>query len=693
MVWRQNIRHPQPPPFMKTWNHIPRDICWLVAVAAAAHLPLAAKVDLSRETPVPATEQVPVVDFFRPPILWEPQLNLAGTHIAAILNTAEDHSELIVYNLQTQVFDRLGAHGRDDIDTVRWLDSKRLVYGISVTKLADTGLIAADVGSLQDAYPLIQFVGSYLIAVPPKDRLHPLVRLAAQSGNTGKYGEVVTINTDINTGKIVEMVGDMVAGAFHVAYENNQKHIVRRYPVLETEIGCDYRYLADKEGKLAFGFKNQGGVLSLHELVGDTWRQCPEDLEEIIVVDSGDNPGEIVVVGERKEGKPRPLEVMDAASGKVLDVLLEDPAYDFDGWLYRDPKTNSILGAMGNRIGPYSVWFTEAYRNLQKSLDKLFPGQVVRILGSDEAGKIFLIGTFSDRQPAIYHWVDLEKHTAGMFKNSQPWIDPQRMQPMATMKFKTRDGKQFDAYVTLPKGATKQHPPPLVVLPASGWSDRYWWGYSAEVQFLASRGYAVLQPNHRGSVGYNWMYPKEDEWAFRKMHEDVTDATKALVASGLVDRNRVAIMGTSFGGYLALCGVAFEPSLYRCAVAVSATYDWAKLIDDQKYFKYDGSTFYSRALLKLGDPKKETEKFDAMSPLKHAGDIRVPVLVSESEYDLSVEISLSKDLVSTVRGKGIAAESISFLNEANGVHYLDHKVELYQRIEAFLATNLGAGAP
>jgi len=676
---------------MKTRNNIPKTLCWLAAVAA--NLPLAAKVDLSRTTPVAATEPVPIVDFFRSPVLGEPKLNLAGTHIAAILNTAEDHSELIVYGLKNQTLERIGAQGNDDIATVDWLDSKRLIYGIGMKKLGTTGQIAAEVGELQNAYPLIQFVGSYMIAVPPKDRVHPVVHLVAHTQNTGQYGEVVVLGTDVRTGEILQVSGPTLSTlAVDVMTENNTKHIVRRYPILKTDEGGDYRYLADREGRLAFGFKAQDGVLSLHRLAGEEWQPCPEDLEEIIVVDSGDNRGEIVVVGERKEGRPRPLEVMDAASGKVLEVLLEDPAYDFNGYLYHDPVTHAILGAIGNKIGPYSVWFSEPYRNLQKAVDKLFPGQVVRILSTNETGTVALISTFSDRQPAIYSWVDLEKHQAGMFRNSQPWIDPQRMQPMATIKFKTRDGKLFDAYVTLPKGATKQNPPPLVVLPHDALGYRSTWGYDSEVQFLASRGYAVLQPNYRGSAGCSWMYPTEDEWAFRKMHEDVTDATKALVASGLVDRNRVAIMGTSFGGYLAMCGVAFEPTLYRCAVAVSAHYDWAKLIKDQQYNKFS-DPFYSRMLLKLGDPDKDAAKFDAMSPLKHASDIRVPVLVSYGEYDQTVESNMAKDLVSTVRGKGLAADSIRFADEANGVHYLEHKVELYQRIEAFLAANLGAGAP
>jgi dipeptidyl aminopeptidase/acylaminoacyl peptidase len=121
--------------------------------------------------------------------------------------------------------------------------------------------------------------------------------------------------------------------------------------------------------------------------------------------------------------------------------------------------------------------------------------------------------------------------------------------------------------------------------------------------------------------------------------------------------------------------------------------DWGKLIEDQRYFKYDGGLFFLRASLWLGDPKKDPEKFDAISPLRHAGDIRVPVLVSDGEYDLSVKISMDKDLVSTVRGKGIAAESLKFLNEGSGVRFLDHRVELFEHVEAFLAKNLGTWTP
>ncbi|MFA5263620.1 MAG: alpha/beta fold hydrolase, partial [Opitutaceae bacterium] len=362
-------------------------------------------------------------------------------------------------------------------------------------------------------------------------------------------------------------------------------------------------------------------------------------------------------------------------------------AYDFNGWLYRSPATQQIMGAMINRDGPRMIWFNEDYKNFQKLLDGMFPGVIVRIIGSDEAQKIFLIATFSDRQPVIYSWVDLEKRTGGLIKKSAPWIDPQRMQPMHIVKFKTRDGRRLDSYLTLPAGASKKNPPPLVVLPHGGPWARDNWGYDNEAQFLASRGYAVLQPNYRGSTGCNWMFPEKDEWDFRKMHDDVTDATKFMIASGLIDSGRIAIMGASFGGYLAVSGVVNEPSLYRCAVTIAGVFDWEQQIKNEKYDQFD-SPSYGRMMRKLGDAKKQPEKFDAISPGRHADQIRVPVFVSGGKDDRTVEIEQSKTLISALKKYHVPHETLLVREEGHGMSHLENRVELYTRIEAFLAKNM-----
>lgn len=660
-------------------------VATLSLVTAGLHA--AGKSDLDRNTPVPANEPIPIADFFRTPAMADPVLNPAGTHVAATVPAGEDNTSLMAYDLQTQHVETMGTNLDRDIFGARWLSNSRLMYQMAVRKVGSGGFYATHVGAFSSAYPLIQFVGADIIAIPLADRTHPLAQLAPDSMNTDQFGTVAVLDSDLKSGTVTDLTRWVSGQQQEETRENNERHIQKRFPSVATATRFALNYHADRAGQLAFGVTSTDGAHHLHQFVGGHWEQCPQDLDETGFWGAGNNPGEIVLLAARADGKPRPLQFVDAASGKVVQELIKDSGYDFNGQLYRDAATNNVVGGMFNRARPEPVWFDEGYRSLQKAVDALFPGMVVRVIGGDESGKIVLLSTSSDRQPEIFSWVDLSKGTAGLIKNSRPWIDPKRMQPMGMIKFKTRDGRKLDAYLTLPAGATKQNPPPLVVLPHQYQEARDTWQFDATTQFLASRGYAVLQPNYRGSAGYGWMFPLEDEWDFAKMQEDVADATKTLAGSGLVDRNRIAIMGTEFGGYLALAASAYEPALYRCAIAISPVCDWARYIDEEAFSKRANER-YNRLVHKLGDPKSHPEKFDRLSPLRHAGSIKAAVLVTYGEYDAPVKIAQAKDLVSAVRHNQVPAESISFTNEQTGVRHLSHKVELYSRIESFLAEHL-----
>jgi len=663
-------------------------LCIIVSAASAAE-----SLDLKRITPVPANEPIPVVDFFRPWMLQNPKLNPSGSHIAAIVTAAEDQHQLLVYGLETKKIEMAGAGGDRDIYQVYWLNDRRLVFELASRKLYGVGLLAADVGAIGDPYPLLQYYGTSLIAVPPKNRLRPLVWNRGSIDTDKDQGGAI-INTDIHSASatIVDLnsASERHWSTVMDVRDNNEKHISKRFPVPEPGLG--WEYFADKDGQLEFAITSQNGLLALQHLAGDHWEKCPVDPEQIEIIGCGEQPGQLVVMGPRQEGKPRALQFMDGPTGKLGEVLLQDDAYDFyvgfgDGWLYRDPITHAVVGAVFERNGPRVVWFTEEYRKLQKVLDSKFPGLVVRIVSMNDAQTRFLVSTYSDRQPPIYSWVDLEKNTAGLFKSSAPWIDPQRMQPVNIIKFKTRDGRQLDAYLTLPVGASKKNPPPLVVLPHGGPWGRDGWSFDGEAQFLASRGYAVLKPNYRGSNGYNWMFPDGDKYDFRKMHDDVTDATKTMVASGLIDSKRIAIMGGSFGGYLAIAGVVNEPTLYRCAVTIAGVFDWEQQLKDKKFDQYD-SPVYGYLKLRLGDPKKFPEKFDAISPGRHVDKIQVPVFVSAGKEDNTVEIEQSRSLISSLEKYHVPHETLIKGGEGHGMGHLDNRVELYTRIEAFLDKNL-----
>ncbi|HYD82999.1 MAG TPA: alpha/beta fold hydrolase, partial [Opitutus sp.] len=246
---------------------------------------------------------------------------------------------------------------------------------------------------------------------------------------------------------------------------------------------------------------------------------------------------------------------------------------------------------------------------------------------------------------------------------------------------------ELDAYVTLPAGTSKKKPAPLVVLPHGGPWVRDTWGFDPEVQFLANRGFAVMQPNYRGSPGYDWKFPDDDLYDFTKMHDDVTDAVKTLLASKLVDPDRVAIMGGSFGAYLALSGVVNEPELYRCAVTIAGVFDWARVMQDSKYDQFT-STRYAFLKRRLGDPKKAEEKFAAISPARRVDQVRVPVFVSHGKEDRVAEVGESKRLISELQKHDVPHEVFLVRGEGHGMARLENRVELYSRVEAFLKKNL-----
>jgi dipeptidyl aminopeptidase/acylaminoacyl peptidase len=671
--------------------------CFVFAAALCPFAPLRAadSVDLTRLTPVPSDQQVPLADFFRPALLREPKLSRSGTQIAAIVTAGEDHHLLLVYDVKTQKYEVLGQRGDTDVNDVHWLDDKRLVYQLSTQKLYGIGLFAADTGDLSGTYPVLQYYGTSLISVPRADRLSPLVwnRTNGLQSPWMDLGAAI-----ISTGRGSRAAGMDLSNASNETLwaniqpirENNDLHIVDRYPVPEG--GDTVGYIADKDGNLAFTETSLNGVLSLSRLEGRKWIRCPLDMDHWTVFGCGNRPGELIGRPPPREGRPGPLVFLDGATGKVGDALVEDKGYDFDGWVYRDPLSGEIIGAAAQREGPHVIWFSEAYRKLQGTLDRSFPGLVVRIIGMNEAQDFFLVAAFSDRQPAVYNWVDLKRHASGLFKQSAPWIDSKRMLPESIVRFKTRDGRQLDAYLTLPAGASPGHPAPLVVVPHGGPWARDNWGFDGEAQFLASRGYAVLKPNYRASPGYTWMFPEKDQWEFVKMSHDVTDATRALIASGLVDPGRVAIMGGSFGGYLAINGVVDEPSLYRCAVAISGVFDWEQLIRDRKYDYSKFDWWYATLLRRLGDPRSETAKFDAMAPVRHIDRVRVPVFVTHGGYDPVADIGQSTRLISELKRNNVPYESYIVGSEGHGMLHLANRVEQYSRIEAFLAKNL-APAP
>jgi dipeptidyl aminopeptidase/acylaminoacyl peptidase len=259
------------------------------------------------------------------------------------------------------------------------------------------------------------------------------------------------------------------------------------------------------------------------------------------------------------------------------------------------------------------------------------------------------------------------------------------MAEMKPISYVTRDGITIHGYLTLPVGGSGKNLP-LVVNPHGGPWVRDSWGFNPEVQFLASRGYAVLQMNYRGSTGYGRKFWEASfkQWG-KKMQDDISDGVKYVVDQGIANAKKVCIYGGSYGGYATLAGLAFTPELYACGVdyvGVSNLFTFMKTIP--AYWKPELDRLHEM----VGDPDKDKELLTAASPVFHVDRIRAPVLVAQGRQDPRVNIDESNQIVAALQKRGVAVKYLIKDDEGHGFHNEENRFDFYAAMEQFLATYL-----
>ncbi len=654
------------------FNRLPHRFIRLAVFSSLVALAAANPPDRAEAmSPVPADQPVPVIDFFRPSMFDHARLNRAGTQIAALNPGDDDTRNLVIYDFSTGKLRGTGGGKGFDIYNFQWLTDERLLFRLSRWKLYAYGLYAVDISRLDRATTLNRSDVTIPVGVPRSTPLHPIVWIEQSAGDSGGNGGAVQLTSMRG---LDQGLGDTV---------------LRSFP--EPKSGVPVAYRADHNGELAYAVTVIQGVATIHRLTPEGWKPCPIDLAEIKYVSAGEKPGEFIALAPadaNEPRRPRALRRIDAATGRLGETLHQNDHYEPDpASFYRDPNTGRILGLHFTRQGPETVWFDPAYAQLQAELNQALPGVVAQILNSDAAQKKFLIRAASDRHPGRHYVLELSPPKLTPLNDAMPWIDPDRMAPMKIISYVTRDGLTIEGYYTAPTTAKPDALPPLVVLPHGGPWVRDSWGWDAEVQFFASRGYAVFQPNYRGSSGTTWRFSEEDQWAFRKMHDDVTDGVRRLIKSRLADPDRIAIMGSSFGGYLAVCGAAFEGSLYRCAITVAGVFDWERFLRDARGSE-TAPAQYGILRRGLGDPKTVQANFEEISPLRSAANITIPVFIAHGRDDTVVSVGESKRLIGALEKNRVPHEVMLKSGEGHGFNFLENRVELFTRIEAFLAQHL-----
>jgi dipeptidyl aminopeptidase/acylaminoacyl peptidase len=375
--------------------------------------------------------------------------------------------------------------------------------------------------------------------------------------------------------------------------------------------------------------------------------------------------------------------VIDPATAKEDRVVFAHPDVDVSS-LARSRKRKVITSA------PFTTWkrqrkfFDAQIEAIYRDLEKQLPGCEIGLGSTDKNESIYVVSAWNDRMQGMFYLYEVTTRKLTKLADTAPWLDPAQMVEMKPISYQSRDGLTIHGYLTLPHGAGKNLP--LVVNPHGGPWHRDEWGYNPEVQFLANRGYAVLQMNFRGSTGYGRKFWEASfkEWG-KKMQDDISDGVAYAIREGIADPKRVAIYGASYGGYATLAGLAFTPELYACGidyVGVSNLFTFLNTIPP--YWKPGLDMMYEQ----IGHPEKDKALLAEASPVMHADKIRAPLLIAQGAQDPRVNVEESNQMVAAMKKRGVEVEYLVKENEGHGFHNEENRFEFYEAMERFLAKHL-----
>jgi dipeptidyl aminopeptidase/acylaminoacyl peptidase len=410
------------------------------------------------------------------------------------------------------------------------------------------------------------------------------------------------------------------------------------------------------------------------------------DVPEMALV--GLDPDDRLIALQRgSDGGRFGLYVLSAENGEIERPFYTHATLDVSR-ARTDPYTNRVIGAA---VGPDEiVWFDTELRARQKELDEAFRGELPQILSWSQDRSRWIVATERpDRAPA-YYLFDSKAGTAKQIASTNMALERAKLPQRVAYSYRARDGVTIPAFLTRPLDA--KGPTPLVLLPHGGPAAADVSGYDWLAHALASRGYAVLQPNFRGSGGYgkDWEEAGWGGWGIGVMQHDLTDGVAAVIADGIALPDRVCIVGASYGGYAALAGAAFTPELYRCAAAIAGVADLRDMLgwEKDRAGGLSSTVAYWRKAMGVKDADSPTDHLNAASPAQHADRVQATVLLIHGRDDTVVPITQSRIMESALTKAGKSVQFVELESEDHWLSGAKTRLQTLQALDTFLAEHL-----
>ena len=643
--------------------------------------------------PVVAADAPPSIeDFFSRPRIDEAQLSPSGRWLAITAYAGTGRKTLAVVDSDgKQAPVVVATFSNADIQSFDWVNDDRLVFTVTDLQIEAMrqkfggGLFSirrdgTEQRQLIYAHPS-QMERKQTAGRPPLEWTHEMLYVPRGGGNDVVIGEGF-FNSVGELDRVVVKRLDVVTG---IATTISMDQPPDSKSWWFDQRGEPRAVASSKDGMETLWWRKPGqsawSVLATYRAVETPFRPRFIDAEGnlFVTVPQGDAGYEVV-------------KRFDFATGKPGDApLVSTPGFDFEGGFVLDRGDGTVIGIRVETDAESTVWLTPRMKELQALVDKRMPGHVNRLSCRTCADPdVLLVHSYSDQDPGSF-WIYRPKTDAwSSIGASHPAIDPARMATLDLHRIKARDGRDLPVWITVPRGKAPAGGWPAIALVHGGPFVRgVEWYWRPEAQFFASRGYAVIEPEFRGSTGYGRAHAKAGwkHWG-DTMQDDVADAVDWAAAKGMVNGGRVCIAGGSYGGYSTLMSLVRYPDKYRCGAAWAAVADPLLMFDDAwtsdlpREWRAYGLTEI------LGDPVKDAALLKAASPVVRAGEIRSPLLIIHGRDDRRVPIEHATKMRDGLRAAGRPPEWVVYEGEGHGWRKIENRYDFYGRLEVFFAKYL-----
>jgi dipeptidyl aminopeptidase/acylaminoacyl peptidase len=644
------------------------------------------------------TSALPAIEeFMRPPVFSRPALSPDGRRLAMLATGKDGRKQLAVIETTDPAKGRVVASFADaDIESFHWISDDRLVF--QATDLTSgggdqlaPGLFAVDADG-SDYRQLVDRTWRGVAARRVGDRTLPWYTFFLSAAVQRDSDAVFVQQADYSRYR----PGDEPPATTVLRLDTRTGESANLSLGAPTGPGS---WLIDGSGQPRVRVIPRGGQILVHyrDPKDGIWRviaDYPQTGGEGFLPVRANRDGSLLVVATNGKDT-RALYRYEPAERLLSEpALVRVAGFDFDGQIVWDGPSERLLGVHVNADGAGTVWLDARLKEAQARIDAQLPATVNRVSAPlRPAVPLLLVESYADTQPPLYALYNTESRTLTRIARSRPGIDPRQMGRMDFVRIKARDGLELPVYYTLPPAAFGSKGLPTVVLIHGGpWVRGSRWGWDAQAQLLASRGYLVIEPEFRGSDGYGFrhMMAGWKQWG-RAMQDDITDAVDWAVRQGLADSRRVCAAGASYGGYATLMALAREPERFRCGIAWVAVTDIDLLFTAAWTDVSDGARRYGLRTM-IGDPEKDAAQLQAASPTANAARIVQPLILAYGGADLRVPIEHGRKFRDLVTRSNPQVEWIVYGDEGHSWVKLQTQVDFWSRVEKFLAGHIGTAA-